>query len=323
MSGGWYKQQRNLTERSWFKDAPMVQLYACLKEWAYVTDGRYQGMKIRRGSCPTTRSEMMEATGMGYKLLDKTLKRLISNGEIIVKGNNQFSVITICDYDSYATDETLFGTTTDITTGTTTDTTTDTTHILTKEERINNNLISLNQSYKMERETRDVILEIKKRYNKEFDAVLPPCMRLSTAARLAAAESIRRFGLQAVDIVFDQIRRETFSQGKNKTGFIADFSYIFQPVNFQKYLERAQLRQRKASTAEKQRQQEEVPPPLSPEEKRQQRRESLIELIRGLADNPKAIYRNVVEAARDRGELEELGIDYEEIINNYKKQDES
>ena len=97
---GWFKQQRSWSERPWFKDACAVQLYAFLKCQAYVQDGMYEGILIRRGSLPTTRAEMMEATGMKYMKVDKCLKTLVAYGEIIVKANNKFSVITICDYKS-------------------------------------------------------------------------------------------------------------------------------------------------------------------------------------------------------------------------------
>ena len=46
-------------------------------------------------------------------------------------------------------------------------------------------------------------------------------------------------------MVFEQVMQEPFSLGKNKTGFIASFQYIFEPKNFQQYLERAQLRLKK------------------------------------------------------------------------------
>ena len=113
MSGGWYKQQRNLSQRAWFKNSAMVQLYHYLKERAYVTDGTFEGKLIRRGSCPVTRSEMMEVTGMSYRTLDRVLSKLISFGEIIVRGNNRFSIVTVCDYDSFDSQESLFGTTED------------------------------------------------------------------------------------------------------------------------------------------------------------------------------------------------------------------
>ncbi len=249
--GGWYKRQRNIPERPWFKDAKVLQLFDYLEATAYVTDGMFEGAIIRRGSCPTTRPDMMEATGLSYKEVDRCLRVLSSYGEIIVKGNYRFSIITICGYDSLGGQQTLFGTdegtTKDTTEGTTQGTTEGTAHLLTIEERYKDNLITPYSPYKKERERQDVGLEVKKRYNKTFDGILQPCIRLTLPTKLMVEDCVRRFGMQSVDLVFEQIKLEPFSLGQNKTGFIANFQFIFTPKNFQQYLERAQLRRKKQS----------------------------------------------------------------------------
>lgn len=246
---GWYKQQRNLPDRAWFKEAALVQLYVTLKSLAYVTDGRYQGTIIRRGSCPTTRADLMDITGLSARTLDRCLKKLVDYNEIIVKGNNRFSMITICDYDGLELDNSLFGEADGIANGIAGGTTDGiaggTTHLSTIEYKKEDNLITPYSPYKMERETRGVALEVKKRYNKVFDGILQPCIRLTMPTQTMVEECIRRFGMQAIDLVFEQVKAEPFSLGINKTGFVANFQYIFKPNNFQQYLERAQLRQQK------------------------------------------------------------------------------
>ena len=240
MSGGWYKQLRNIPERPWFKDANVVLLYTFLKATAYVADGKYRDVIVRRGSCPTTRAEMMEATGLSYKQVDACLRRLIGYNEIFVKGYNKFSIVTICDYDACDNSNTLFDdyeVQQRYSKGTTNGTTkeqqkvqqTDFTPIIyniKEERREEDNLISNSIPYKKEREYNDVPLEVKKRYNNEFKGMLPPCVRLSTSTRIAVEECLRRFGMQSVDTVFGQIKTEQFSLGNNKTGFIANFTFI-------------------------------------------------------------------------------------------------
>ncbi len=254
MSTGWYKRQRSIPERPWFKDAKVLQLFDFLEAMAYVADGRYEDKIIRRGSLPTTRPDMMEATGLSYKEVDRCLRKLISYGEIIVKGYCRYSLVTICNYDSYNTPLSLFGTTEGTTEGTAQGTTEGTTegtaHISTIEERYkedNNMLISPYSPYKKERETRDIALEIKKRYNKTFDGKLPPLIRLHEPTRRMVNTCLERFGAGSVDLVFQQILSEPFSLGQNKTGFIANFQYIFTPANYQQYLERAVLRGRQTT----------------------------------------------------------------------------
>ena len=252
--GGWYKRQRNIPERPWFKDAKVLQLFDYLEATAYVTDGMFEGTIIRRGSCPTTRPDMMEATGLSYKEVDRCLRILSSYGEIIVKGNYRFSIITICGYDTFGTQQTLFGTTEGTAEGTAEGTTEGTTegtaHLLTKEERYKDILITPYSPYKKERERQDLAKEVQKRYNKIFDGILQPSVRLCLPTRLMVEDCLRRFGMQAVDLVFEQIKTESFSLGQNHTGFIADFQYIFRPDKFQQYLERALLRLKKAHHAD-------------------------------------------------------------------------
>lgn len=258
---GWFKQQRSLVEQPWFKDAEAVQLYAFVKCQAYVQDGVYEGQIIRRGSCPTTRAEMMEATGMKYMRVDKSLKVLIAYGAITVKANNKFTIVTICDYDSLDVNQGLFSaysqqqdnscgdnraTAAEIA-GETAGETTPNISNKKKEERNKDILISPYSPYKRERETRDVVLEIKKRYNKIFDGKLPPLLRLHEPTRRMVETCVGRFGLGNVDRVFSQVLREPFSLGVNKTGFVASFQFIFTPSNFQQYLERAVMFERKGS----------------------------------------------------------------------------
>lgn len=253
---GWYKQQRNIVERPWFKDADCLLLYTYLKATAYVTDGQYGGRLIRRGSCPTTRSDMMEATGLSYKKVHTCLRKLVAYKEILLRGYNKFSVVTICDFDMLGKENDLFDgileqqrNTKRNNKGTPNG---NQPPIYIKEYKEDNNiLISPNNSpYKKERETRDMVLEIKNQYNRTFEGVLPPCIRLSTATRLLVGECLERFGRQSVDMVFEQIKTEKFSKGINRTGFIANFTYIMTPSNFQAILERALLRQKKSAKIE-------------------------------------------------------------------------
>ena len=257
----WYKRQRNIPERPWFKDGAVLQVFDYLEALAYVCDGRDRmGNIIRQGSCPTTRADIAEATGLSYKTVDRCLKKLIANNDIIVKGNSVGSVITICNYGGYGNGDSLFGTTddtpNDTTNYTTNDTTVDTPHLSNTDNRYIDNLISPYSPYKKEREKGDLALEVKKRYNKAFDSKLPPCIRLTMPTRMMVEECLRRFGMQSVDLVFEQILQEPFSLGQNKTGFVASFQYIFEPRNFQQYLERAQLALKKKNAPAEQKPQQ-------------------------------------------------------------------
>ena len=326
MSGGWYKQQRNIPERAWFKDANVVLLYTYLKATAYVADGKYEGHIIRRGSCPTTRAEIMEATGLSYKQVDTCLKKLIGYNEIFVKGYSRFSVVTICDYDACGNSNTLFDAYEEQqrnSKGTTEEQrrnnggTTPPIIYIKEERREEDNLISHSIPYKKEREYCDVALEAKKMYNKEFSGILPPCIRLSTSTRISVEECIRRFGQQSVDIVFQQIKSENFSLGNNKTGFIANFTFIFTPRNYQQYLERAQLARQKKEQVQQKAVAAAVQPEPQPtkEELRamraSERKKTLLSLTEQLKTiDHRPVWYSIIESAYESGEMAEYGIDW-------------
>ena len=310
---GWYKQQRNRSERPWFKNAKAAQLYDYLKDVAYVSDSQYQGRLIRRGSCPTTRAEMMEATGQTYAEIRNSLKMLEKYGEIIVRGSNQFTVITVCDYDACGASATLFddyyvqrGSNGGLTGVQRESNGGLTPHINIKEGRIEDNLVSPYSPYKKERETREMALEIKKRYNKMFDGVLPPCIRLTLPTRLMVEECVSRFGMQAVDLVLAQVKSEPFARGGGKGGFIANFQFIFEPNNFQQYLERAMLRQKK----QQEKPVAKVDEHVADVPRRQSRREFLAGWAEAEAKNPTEWGRTILRSAYESGELKELGIDW-------------
>ena len=332
---GWYKQQRNLSERPWFQDSLMVHLYHYLKERAYVTDGRYEGRMIRRGSCPVTRSEMMETTGMSYRTLDRVLKKLQSFGEIIVRGNNRFSVISVCDYDGCEQSESLFGTTDDTTTGITDGTTEytadgtagGTTHLSTIEGRRKkeeDNLVSPYGSYKKDKEA--LSYEIKDRWNRMFSGKLKPVQRLTMPIKMAVMACLERFGMQSIDLVFEQVLME-----HERTGFVASFQFVFELVNYQGYLKRAKIRvskRQQASDPESGNRTFSDPKPQqgsvgviteSEPQRRQQteeeRRAELLDLIEYVNSNPGSASRVVLEEAFRSGELERLGINWQPTNN--------
>jgi len=304
---GWYKQQRNLSQRAWFKDPDMVQLYVYLKERAFVADGQYQGIHIRRGSCPVTRSELMEVTGMTYQTLNRKLKKLIGFNEIIVRANNRFSVVTVCDYDSYTMQENLFGTTDGITNGTTGGTADGTTYNNIEYKNIDN---LVRQAYKTERENSDLAFEIKKRYNKIFDGKLQPCIRLTLPTKIQVEECVRRFGLQSVDIVFNQVLSEPFSLGQNKTGFRASFQFIFEPKNFQQYLERAQMPKQKKKEEPQPKQKSVGVIKDTPHDQKQDRRAFILSWVDAESTNPSKRGQELLKACYDSGELQKLGIEW-------------
>lgn len=258
---GWHKQLRNRWERPWFKNANANQLYDYLKDVAYVNDSPYHGIIVRRGSCPTTRAEMMEATGQTYAEIRSSLKLLLDYGEILVKSSNKFTIVTICDYDALTTSDDLFSTydvqpmsSQGLADVQLESNQTQTTPIYIKEGRNiedNNNLRTHFIPSKIERDNaKSLIYEIKEIYNTTFKGILREWQRLSDKMAAKVELCITRFGRQSIDMVFDQIKHEQLNM--NKTGFVPDFDFIFSVKQYETYLERYKLRMKKQTAPQPQ-----------------------------------------------------------------------
>lgn len=240
---GWYKQWRDIFDRKWAKDPKMVAVYVYLHTRAYVYRGDWHGQTIERGSCPTSRSAIMEGTGLTEQEVKSRMQKLVDYGEIIIKSSNHGTIVTVCDYDVYEVQEDLFGFESSSQQPANNQ---QGTSLYKEEGRIKeDNLINPFSLYKNERERKMMVKEIQKKYNEMFEGQLPPYMKMYLPTQLKVEECVRRFGRASVDLVLEQVSMEPFSMGHNKTGFRASFQYIFEPSEFQKYLERAQLRLKK------------------------------------------------------------------------------
>lgn len=313
----WYKQQRNLFERPWTKGNPkMVMVYAYLHCRAYLQDQPLRDIIIRRGSCPTSRSAIMEGTGLSEYDVKSSLQKLLEAGEIIIKSSNLGTIVTLCDYDSYIEQEDLFslnssnGLPNQLTSGLPSQLPT---YIDNKKEDNYNLRTHFVPSKKREKEEKAVAYEIQALYNKTFSGRLPEWQRMSEKMSRKVNRCIEHYGRQSIDIVFEQIQHESFSMGENHTGFIAEYDHIFELEHFEKYLARYKLRLSKKSQPQQQEPQKGVGvievQEEEPQQKQSQRErfEAMVDLIKR---NPDSWCRQTLEEAYRSGKLKELGIDW-------------
>jgi len=61
----------------------------------------YQGSEVKRGQLITGRKKLSEKTGISERTIRTCLSRLQETGEISIKATNKFSLITICNYETY------------------------------------------------------------------------------------------------------------------------------------------------------------------------------------------------------------------------------
>lgn len=101
MSEGWIKLHRSITDWEWFADAETLKLFLYLLLTANYEEKKWKGITIQRGQLVTSLPVLASSLNMSVKKIRVRLKRLADSGTIITEWTNKYSVITICNYDSY------------------------------------------------------------------------------------------------------------------------------------------------------------------------------------------------------------------------------
>lgn len=101
VNNGWIKIYRSIESWEWYTDSIALHLFLHLLIKANHADNRWQGIVIKRGQLVTSLSSLSSATGISVKKIRNRLDKLAQSKEIIVKTTNRFSIITVCNYDSY------------------------------------------------------------------------------------------------------------------------------------------------------------------------------------------------------------------------------
>lgn len=101
MSEGWIKLHRSIMDWEWFADAETLQLFLYLLLTANYEDRKWKDITIQRGQLVTSLSGLASSLNMSVKKIRVRLNRLADSGTIITEWTNKYSVITICNYDSY------------------------------------------------------------------------------------------------------------------------------------------------------------------------------------------------------------------------------
>lgn len=98
---GWIKLFRSFVNWEWFTVPNMVHLFIYCLIKANHKDNRWRGIEIKRGSFITSLEAIKNDTGLSIQSIRTCLKRLEKSKEINKQSNKQYTVITICNYDTY------------------------------------------------------------------------------------------------------------------------------------------------------------------------------------------------------------------------------
>ena len=101
MADGWIKIHRKIMDWEWYDNQAMVQIWVHLLLEANYEPKKWHGITIERGQLVTTLDYLSSTTGLSVQQTRTCLDRLASSQQITRKSTNKYTIITICNYDSY------------------------------------------------------------------------------------------------------------------------------------------------------------------------------------------------------------------------------
>ena len=98
---GWIKLYRKMTEWEWYRDTSVKCLFLHLLLTANRSTRSFQGVSVTRGQKLTSRSLLASETGLSESQVKRALSVLRESQEITSHATNRFTLITICNFESY------------------------------------------------------------------------------------------------------------------------------------------------------------------------------------------------------------------------------
>ena len=206
--------------------------------------GWFHGIRVKRGETMASVSTIEEYTGFSRKTVIKALAMLEESGEIRREKCGNYTKTIICKFDRYQGDDKKQSSA-NIAPPTPPPSTPK--QELKKEKKEKNN-IDANASSSgaaapdpdlSSQESVDFVGLVKffNRTMEEAGAIIPRCKSCDGKRREFVRARIREHGLDAVYEMITKASQSDFLNGKSRSGWIADFTWLFRPSNFQKVLE--------------------------------------------------------------------------------------
>lgn len=245
---------RRFLEWEWYDQTSMVRLFLHILLKANYEDKKWHGVVIKRGQLVTSFANLSAETGLSLQVVRSCLDKLQRTGEVNKQSTSQYTIITVCKYADYQHIEDVEQQTNNIK--------------ITSEQQASNKRVTNEQQqhknirkkeYKNiytlsnERESDAVASEPKKaskdvvdfaglisffnRAMEQAKAIIPRCQSCEGKRREFVRARIREHGMDKVYEMITKASESDFLNGKNARGWIADFTWLFRPSNFQKVLE--------------------------------------------------------------------------------------
>ena len=98
---GWIYLHKKMLDWEWYGDINVFRLFIHLLLKANYTETKWKGIKIKRGQHLTGRHSLSRETGLTEQQIRTAIAKLISTNEITKVSTNQYTIITIINYDKY------------------------------------------------------------------------------------------------------------------------------------------------------------------------------------------------------------------------------
>lgn len=245
---------RRFLEWEWYDQTSMVRLFLHILLKANYEDKKWHGVVIKRGQLVTSFANLSAETGLSLQVIRSCLDKLQRTGEVNKQSTSQYTIITVCKYADYQQCEDA-------------EQQTNNKQITSEQQASNNRATNEQQQHKNirkkeykniytlsnERESDAVASEPKKaskdvvdfaglisffnRAMEQAKSIIPRCQSCDGKRREFVRARIREHGMDKVYEMITKASESDFLNGKNERGWIADFTWLFRPSNFQKVLE--------------------------------------------------------------------------------------
>ena len=247
MGNGFMFLPRDIRKWGWYKDSKMVHMLIHLMLEAQYQDNDCRGIKLKRGQLLTGRKQLSEETGLTEREVRTTIKRLANDQQITIKTTNKYSIITVCNYDSWQSLQKRNDQQT-----TSKKPTNDQQSDHYKKNIIKDNIEINNKdataSLQLEFEEPEVkskvsdfdfddFLDYFNKTLKANNSIIPSLRKIDERRKNVIHARIKDYGTDAIYEVVQKASVSSFMNGGGSKGWKANFDWMFGPDNFRKVLE--------------------------------------------------------------------------------------
>lgn len=98
---GWIKLHRDFTKFEWYQDANTMRVFLHLLITANHKEAKWQGNVIGRGQLITSHSNLAKDLGLTIQNVRTSLSKLKKSENVTVKSTSKFTLLSVCNYDTY------------------------------------------------------------------------------------------------------------------------------------------------------------------------------------------------------------------------------